>query len=99
MTLVLFLSFSAASQVSYDSDKSADFSKYKTFSFLGWQKDSGKQINDLDKQRLQEAFTKEFNSRGMQYVKENGQMAVALYLVVDAKQSVTSYTDYTGGLG
>ena len=26
-------------------------------------------------------------------------MAIALYLVVDAKQSVTAYTDYTGGLG
>ena len=99
LTLVLFLSLSAAAQVSYDSDKSVDFSKYKTYSFLGWQKDSNKQINDLDKQTLEQAFKNEFDSRGMQYVKENGQMAVALYLVVDAKQSVTAYTDYTGGLG
>jgi len=99
LTLVLFLSLGAVSQVSYDTDKSADFSKYKTYSFLGWQKDSGKQINDLDKQTLEEAFKNEFESRGMQYVKENGQMAIALYLVVDAKQSVTAYTDYTGGLG
>ena len=99
LTLVLFLSLSAVSQVSYDSDKSVDFSKYKTYSFLGWQKDSNKQINDLDKQSLEQAFKNEFESRGMQYVSENGQMAVALYLVVDAKQSVTAYTDYTGGLG
>jgi len=99
LTLVLFLSLSAVSQVSYDSDKSADFSKYKTYSFLGWQKDSNKQINDLDKQTLEEAFKNEFESRGMQYVSKNGEMAVALYLVVDAKQSVTAYTDYTGGMG
>ena len=97
--LILFLSLGAVSQVSYDSDKSVDFSKYKTYSFLGWQKDSTKLIDDLDKQRIQDAFTNEFESRGMQYVKENGQMAIALYLVVDAKQSVTAYTDYTGGLG
>ncbi len=95
----IFLSFGALAQASYDTNKSADFSKYKTYSFAGWQKDSGKQINGMDKQRLRDALTHEFETREMQYVKENGQMAIVLYFVVDAKQSVSSYTNYTGGLG
>jgi len=87
------------SQVSYDYDKEADFNQYKTYSFLGWQKNSGELINDLDKQTLFDAFKNEFEERGMQYVKEGGEMMVSLYLVIKEKQQVEAYTNYTGGYG
>ena len=89
----------AFSQVNSDYDKSVDFTKYKTFSFLGWQKESGKQLNDLDKQRLRDAFKSEFAQRDMTIVTDNADALVTLYLVVDDKTSTTAYTDYTGGLG
>lgn len=95
---VLFLS-SAFSQVTADSDKSVDFSKYKSFSFAGWQNDSDKLVNDIDKKRLRDAFESEFSSRGLNIVTDNADAVVTLYLVVDNKTSVTAYTDYTGGLG
>lgn len=96
--IVLFLS-SAFSQVTADSDKSVDFSKYKSFSFAGWQNDSDKLVNDIDKKRLRDAFESEFSSRGLNIVTDNADAVVTLYLVVDNKTSVTAYTDYTGGLG
>jgi len=82
-----------------DTDKSVDFSKYKTYSFLGWQKDSDKLLNDFDKKRLRDAFISEFETRGLKFVDANGDMEVTLFLVLDQKTSTTAYTDYYGGGG
>ena len=75
-----------------DMDKTVDFSKYETYSFLGWQDDSDKIMNDFDKKRVHDAFISEFEARGLKPVKENGDMAISLYIVVDQKTSVTAYT-------
>ena len=80
-----------------DMDKTVDFSKYETYSFLGWQDDSDKIMNDFDKKRVHDAFISEFEARGLKPVKENGDMAVSLFIVVDQKTSVTAYTNYYGG--
>ena len=59
LTLTLFIYSDAFSQASSDYDRSVDFTKYKTYSYGGWQKDSGKLLNDLDKERLHKAFKAE----------------------------------------
>jgi len=99
VTLIFTFSFAGLAQVSYDYDKEADFSKYKTWSFLGWQKDSGDLMNQLDKETLYNAFKSEFEERGIEYVKDGGEMMVSLYLVIKEKQQVEAYTNYTGGYG
>lgn len=80
-----------------DMDQSVDFSKYKTYSFLGWQDDSDRILNDFDKRRIRDAFISEFEARGLEPVPENGDMAVSLFIVVDQKTSTTAYTNYYGG--
>ena len=40
--LAMLLYSTTFSQVSVDYDRTVDFSKYKTFSFAGWQNDSDK---------------------------------------------------------
>lgn len=84
-------------KVVIDMDKTVDFSKYETYSFLGWQYDSDKILNDIDRKRFRDAFISEFERRGMKPVNENGDMEVSLFIVVDQKTSVTAYTDYYGG--
>jgi len=86
-----------AQKVTVDSDKTVDMSGYKTFSFLGWQNDSDKILNDLDKQRLLEAFQAEFTKRVITEVKENPDMDISLYIVVSKETSTTAYTSYMGG--
>lgn len=86
-------------QVHSDYDQSVDFTKFKTIRFLGWQDDSDKLINDLDKQRILESFGKEFEMRNLTFVKQGGDLAVTLYLKLDQKTSTTAYTDYNGGMG
>lgn len=86
-------------QVNTDYDKSTDFSKYKTYTFAGWQKNSDQVLNDIDKKRILDAFKAEFASRNMTLVTENGDATVSLYLVIDKKTSTTAYTDFNGGMG
>ena len=99
IVVAVFVATLSFAQVKSDYDKNTDFSKYKTFTFEGWQKNSDQQLNDFDKKRILDAFTSEFNARGMSLVESNGDAAIALYIVLDKKTSTTAYTDYTGGIG
>ena len=97
---VITFAYSAVNaQVNSDYDKTIDFTRYKTYSFAGWQKNSDKLLNDLDKGRILNAFKDEFTARNMTLVKENGDAIVTLYFVIDKKTSTTAYTDFNGGMG
>jgi len=89
----------ASAQVKSDYDKDADFSKYKTYSFAGWQKDSDQQLNDMDKRRIHDAFIMEFEARGMTLVENDADATVTLYIVLEDKTSVTAYASYNGAFG
>jgi hypothetical protein len=93
MTTVVF------SQVKSDYDKDTDFSKYKTYSFEGWEKDSDKILTDFDKKRITDALQSEFSARGVSLVESGGDAAITLYIVVDKKTSTEAYTTFNGGYG
>jgi hypothetical protein len=97
VAIIAMISSCSSVKVVADMDKTVDFSQYKTYSFLGWQNDSDKILNDFDKRRLRDAFISEFEARGMKPVPENGDVDITLFIVVDQKTSVTAYTDYYGG--
>ena len=96
---IIFLASCSSIKVTTDYDKEADFSKYKTASFLGWQDDAEKLLNDIDKKRFRDAFRVEMKKRNIEIVEEDGDMALALFLVTDQKTSVNAYTNYYGGGG
>jgi hypothetical protein len=97
--LLYFMNTLAYSQVTADYDKTVDFSRYKTYSFAGWQENSDQLLNDLDKARLQNAFKEEFSKRNMSLVEGPSDAIVTLYIVIDNKTSTTAYTNYIGGMG
>lgn len=86
-------------KVTADYDKSTDFSKYKSYSFLGWQKDSDQLVNSFDKERLMNALKSEMAARGMTFVESGGDLAFTVYLVLNQETSTTAYTNYYGGTG
>jgi Domain of unknown function (DUF4136) len=98
MSLFAFIG-NVQGQVTADFDKGVDFSTYKTYSFLGWQKNSDALLNDFDKKRLQDSFKSEFDARNFKYVENGGDMSVSLFIFVDEKTDVTAYTNFTGGMG
>jgi hypothetical protein len=86
-------------QVKSDFDKEADFTKYKTYKFLGWEENSDQILNDFDKKRLLESFQKELTARGMTKDESNPDVGITLFIVVQQKTSTTAYTNYNGGMG
>ena len=94
---------SLAQKVTVDYDKSTDFSKMKTYTFLGWQENIDNLINDFDKERFMNAFHAEFKSRNIEKIESSsgkiGDMIVGIYLVIEDKKSVTAYNTYYGGGG
>jgi hypothetical protein len=100
LTLFLICSNNLKAQITYDYDRDADFTSFKTYSFGGWQDDCDKLINDIDKKRILQSFKSEFTLRNMDYVLGDADIIVTLYLVVDEKTSTTAYTNYMGnGMG
>lgn len=99
--LILLLSSCSTVKVVSDTDKTTDFSQYKTYSFLGWQDNSDAQLSVFDKKRLRVAFASELEARGMSYQESADDMAISLFIVINQKTSVTDYTDYyvNGGYG
>jgi hypothetical protein len=95
LCMLLITSYSIAQKVNTDYDKKADFTAYKTVSFLGWQDDVT--LNDFDKKRFSDAFREEFKNRNLTLVESGGDMAVVLYVVAEQKTSTTAYTNYYGG--
>jgi hypothetical protein len=89
----------ANAQITYDLDKDANFSSFKTYSFGGWQKDSDKIINDIDKKRILESFKSELLQRGMDYKLADADVVITMYFVTENKTSTTAYTNFNGGMG
>ena len=96
MAFVIISSCSSV-KVTADYDKTVDFSKYKTFEYYGWAKESDKLLNDLDKKRIEDAFANEFYKRGLTYVQSDGDLVVTLFIIVEQKTQQTAHTSSMGG--
>ena len=96
LALAVAMASCSTVKVVVDMDKTADFSQYKTYSFLGWQNNSDLILNEFDKKRIRDSFISEFERRGLKPVENNGDMEISLFIVVDQKTSVTAYTNYYG---
>jgi len=93
------ISNTSTAQVTFDYDKDADFTTYKTYSFGGWQKDSDKLINDIDKKRILQSLKSELTQRKMDFVLGGADIEITLFFVMDQKTSRSAYTNYYGGMG
>jgi len=99
LAAAVILSGCSGIKVVSDFDPSVDFTQYKTFEYYGWLEESDKQLNDLDKRRIEAAFGAEFEARGLKYVEEGGDIVVGLFIVAQQKTQTTAHTTQMGGYG
>ena len=97
LAIIFLLGSCSSLTVTSDYDKTVDFSQFKTYSFHGWAKDSDKLMTPFDKQRIETAFANEFESRGIEFVKEGGELVVALFIVTEKKTEQVANTTNMGG--
>jgi hypothetical protein len=97
-----FLTVTLASgpNVKFDYDHSANFSKYKTFS---WIKEPVTMKDPLMQQRIVNAVNAQLKARGLQPVDNNGDLGVAVNVATLEKQTLNTFYDGFGpwywGLG
>jgi len=99
MTLLAFLMamISCASmKVAVKMEENTDFSRYKTYSFLGWQNNSGDLLSVEDKAIMRDAFIKEFKRRGLEMVDANGDLLISLFIITSEETAFSGYNDYVG---
>jgi len=101
LTVFATLAMSSCSSIKYTTDKdgAVDFTKYKTFQYYGWAEESNKLLNTIDQERIESAFGRELNKRGLEYEEETGELIVTLYIVTEEKTSLSSTTTSMGGYG
>ena len=99
--LAILVAVASCSSVSVvvDQNKNIDWSKYNTYSFLGWQNHSDRDLSAEDKGYLRDAFTREFERRGLTMVNSGGDMQISLYIVLSVETAVSGYNDYVGRHG
>jgi len=96
VVLGILLAGCSGIKVTADPNNTTDFSKYKTYTFLGWQSDSETLLSPAEKEWVYGAFKKEFEKRDMKFVKGGGDMAVSLFLVLSDELSVSGYSNHYG---
>jgi hypothetical protein len=99
--MVFGLTGCSSLKVISDKDNTVDFSKFKTYQFLGWTAGSDKILNRFDKERIELAFLNAGAERGLMKVDSNPDVLVALYVIGEQRTQQTANTTTTGmgGMG
>jgi hypothetical protein len=96
LALVMAMASCSSLKVTVDMKNPTDFSKYKTYSFLGWQNNSGELLSVEDKAIMRDAFINEFERRGLEKVNAGGDMEISLFIITSEETAVSGYNDYVG---
>jgi hypothetical protein len=98
IVLMLLSLFSCSSiQVSYDYDKGADFTKYKTYDYTPETKELGGSTAQLIRERLLNSVDQEMTSRGYTKAEGGGDLLIELHIKAEKRTTATAYN--TGGYG
>ncbi len=96
--VLAFMSLVACSsvQVSYDYDKEANFTKYKTYEYTQETKELGGSSGQLIRDRLLASVDQEMTSRGYTKTEGGADLMVELHIKAEQKTTATAYN--TGGV-
>src|SRR5215510_2658976 len=94
--LLLTVSFAFGQKVRFDYDHSANFSKYKTFT---WIKEPVTPQDPFMAQRIVNAVNMQLMARGLKLVQTNADLGVAVNVARHEKQTLNTFYDGFGGWG
>jgi len=100
LIIPLIFSSCSSSKMMVEYDPSIDFTQYKTFTFLPWNRQSDEILSELDKRRFHEAITYEMTQLGYERNDKDADLSINVFLIIDQKTGTSMYTDYyTSGIG
>lgn len=103
LSLVLFAllisSSSLEGKTKFKYDKTVDFTKFNTYSFMGWEKNCNHKLSEIDKTIIEEALKLELNEKGYEFLESLGDYNITLFVVDDESLAATTYNAFYGGFG
>jgi len=96
LSILLAMVSCSSVKVAVKMEEGTDFSQYKTYSFLGWQNNSGDLLSEEDKAIMRDAFVKEFSRRGLEKMDANGDLLISLFIITSEETAFSGYNDYVG---
>jgi len=80
-------------------DHETDFSNYKTFGLLNWEKHNDEQVDSETKQYILLAIKDELEKRGYTYQKKDADLQVSVFIIINEKTSYSAYANQYAGYG
>jgi len=81
----------------YDHD--ADFSSYKTFGLLNWERHNDDQVSKQTKKYILMSIKSEMESRGYIYQENNADLQVSVFIIISEETSYSAYASQMAGYG
>ncbi len=95
--LIIFLSSCNPWKFLGEYDHDVDFSTYKTFGLLSWDPVNDKQVSPQTKEYLLMSIKDELESRGYIYQKDDADLQVSIFIIIQEKTSYSAYSDHYAG--
>lgn len=78
-------------------DHEADFTSYKTFGLLNWEKHNDDLVDSDTKQYILLAIKDELEQRGYTYQKKDADLQVSVFIIINQETSYSAYADQYAG--
>lgn len=78
-------------------DPEADFSTYKTFGLLNWERHNDDQVDAKTKEYILLAIKSELEQRGYTYQKKDADLQVSVFIIINEETSYSAYANQYSG--
>jgi hypothetical protein len=78
-------------------DQETDFSSYKTFGLLNWERQNDDQVDEKTKEFILLAIKDELEQRGYTYQKKDADLQVSIFIIINEETSYSAYADQYAG--
>jgi hypothetical protein len=97
--VILFLSSCNTWKFVGEYDHEVDFSTYKTFGLLNWERHNDDQVSKQTKEYILMSIKNEMESRGYIYQENNADLQVSVFIIISEETSYSAYASQMAGYG
>jgi len=99
LILMLFLSSCNTWKFVGEYDHDVDFTNYKTFGLLNWERHNDDQVSKLTKKYILLSIKDEMEARGYVYQENNADLQVSVFILISEETSYSAYASQMAGYG
>ena len=97
--VVLILSSCNTWKFTGEYDHEVDFTAYKTFGLLNWERQNDDQVSKQTKKTILMAIKDEMEMRGYVYQENNADLQVSVFIIISEETSYSAYASQMAGYG